>query len=333
MLLRENLREHPAAQAWLATGPNRVAPKMIAVFKGWNQSEKSGVYRLAGVGPGGSAVIAKRCPLHTAAVERSIYEEFLPYLPLPSVGYYGSVEEPDGRSQWLFLEEAEGDLYSPQNNEHRAVAARWLAAAHNTSRRLGREMRLPDRGPKQYLQLMRSLRAKMLEHFTNPDLPSGGVAVLQTVVEQCDVLEGHWSEIEQICDGMPRTLVHGDFVVRNLRLRPSADGPVLLVFDWEFAGWGVPSTDLAQHSGYTASPDLAVYRVCLADWPMLSNKAQVESLAACGRFFRLLDELAWASIGLMYGRPDNLVNPIGNCSACGQRMAQALSEAGWITHS
>ena len=72
-ILRDNLSEHPAVRAWSTTKPERIEPDSIAVFKKWNKHEKSGVYRLAGVGPGGSAVIAKRCATRSAAVERLIY--------------------------------------------------------------------------------------------------------------------------------------------------------------------------------------------------------------------------------------------------------------------
>src|SRR5207247_403942 len=161
-------------QAWRAIEPERVEPGMIAVIKQSKNHYQSAMYRLAGVGPGGLAVIAKRCLVQTAAVERLIYEEFLSRMPLPTLGYYGSVDAPDGESCWLFLEEADGDLYSPQNNAHRALAARWLAAVHNTGRHLDWETRLPDRGPKHYWQLLQSCRARVRAHFTNHNLPGFG---------------------------------------------------------------------------------------------------------------------------------------------------------------
>jgi aminoglycoside phosphotransferase (APT) family kinase protein len=220
-------------------------------------------------------------------------------------------------------------LYSPQNNEHRALAARWLAAVHNAGQHLGWETRLPDRGPRYYLQLLQSCRAKVREHFTNAHLPSGGAAVLQTVAEQCDVLEAHWNELEEICYGMPRTLVHGDFVNKNVRVRRSAQGPELLVFDWEFAGWGVPSTDLAQETGRTISPDLGVYRSCLDGWRMMEDGGRIQRLAEYGRFFRLVDTMWWESLGLTFGRADCLIEPIVCLKIYAERMTRAFSAAGW----
>jgi hypothetical protein len=331
-VLRENLPQHPAALAWNAIAPERVEPNSIAVFKHWKKQMKSGVYRLGGVGPGGAAVIAKRCPFHTAAIEQFIYEEFLPHLPLPSVGYYGSVEDRDGQSRWVFLEEARGELYSPLNPEHRALAGRWLAAMHDTGRRHDWRRLLPDRSLERSRGLLRSCRIKVLDQLTNPSLPSDGPAVLQRVAEQCDVLESRWIELDAICNAAPRTVIHGDFVVKNLRVRPSAKGPELLVYDWEFAGLGAPCADLAQFIGRMASPDLSVYRACLQDWPGAGGDSQIQQWAQCGRFIRLVDIMYWASLGLMAGPPNFLTKPVKELAVYSLRMSRALKEAGWTTH-
>ena len=330
-ILRENLREHPAVRAWWASKPERVEPKSVAVLKKWKENQKSGVYRLAGVGPGGSAVIAKRCPLHTAAVERLIYEEFLPRLPLPSLRCYGNVADPDGQSWWLFLEEACGELYSPLNPAHRALAGRWLAALHTAGSRHCWNGRLPARGTEQHLPMLRSCRAKVLEHLNNPSLPAHGTGVLQTVSEQCEILERHWPELEALCREAPCTLIHGDFVIKNLRVRQSTSGPELIVYDWEFAGWGGPFSDMAQFTGRMASPDLAVYRCCLEGWP-IRDDAQIQSWAECGRFFRLVDIMYWNSRRLLDGPPKFLAVPLHEFTIYSQRMAGALSAAGWANH-
>src|SRR5207249_6592353 len=104
--LPERLAEHRAVRAWAALNPDRVVPESIEVLKFKRLESKSAVYRLNGVAPDGSAVVAKRCLAGTASVERIIYEEFLPQMPLPAVRYYGNVEEPGGEFCWLFLENA-----------------------------------------------------------------------------------------------------------------------------------------------------------------------------------------------------------------------------------
>jgi thiamine kinase-like enzyme len=180
--------------------------------------------------------------------------------------------------------------------------------------------------------MLRSCRGKVLDHLNNPSLPPEGADVLQTVFEQCEVLERHWPELEALCRGVSRTLIHGDFVVKNLRVRPSARGPELLVYDWEFAGWGTPVSDLAQFTGRMASPDLAVYRSCLDGWAIIRDDTQVQRWAECGRFFRLVYIMYWASLRLLDGPPTVLARPLREFTIYSQRMAGALSAAGWLKH-
>jgi thiamine kinase-like enzyme len=328
-VLPANLAEHRAVKAWRQVASESFEPQRIDILK---LKRKSAVYRLTGAGENGSTVIAKRCPLHTAAIERLIYEEFLPRLPLTSLRYYGSVEELDGEFSWLFMEEATGEMYSPLNAEHRVLAGRWLAAVHTAGRRHLWKGRLPARGPEQHLPMLRSCRAKVLEHLHNPSLSSDGAAVLHTVSEQCETLETHWPEVEAFCREVSHTLIHGDFVVKNLRVRSSAGGPELLVYDWEFAGWGEPFIDLAQFTGRVASPDLAIYRSCVEGSPNIGDEAQVQRWAECGRLFRLVDIMYWTSLDLLEGPPKFLAGPLRNFTMYSQRLAGALSAAGWATH-
>jgi hypothetical protein len=239
------------------------------------------------------------------------------------------VEASDGQSCWLFLEEALGDFYSPQNPAHRALAARWLAAVHDAGRRGDWERRLPDRGPEQYLRLLRFCQSKLGEYRGNTYLPPDGPAVLERLEKQCALLEARWSELEEICRELPLTLVHGDFVMRNLVVRPSAEGPELLVFDWEFAGWGAPCVDLPQHIGHVASPDLAVYSSCLEPWPRIDQAGRIQRLAACGGFFRLIDGMYWTCSGMTDGPPELLIKPFSVLNAYSQSLAQVLSQAEW----
>src|SRR5262249_10220438 len=83
--------EHPAVQAWRQLYSKQSKTNFIEVL---SQERKSCVYRLDGVGPGNTAVIAKRSRAGEAQVEQTIYEEILPDLPISSLTLYGVVEEP-----------------------------------------------------------------------------------------------------------------------------------------------------------------------------------------------------------------------------------------------
>ena len=60
----------------------------------------------------------------------TIYEEVLAGLTVPSLHYYGFLDDPDGEYCWLFVEEATGAAYSRLVAADRAQAARWLGLLH-----------------------------------------------------------------------------------------------------------------------------------------------------------------------------------------------------------
>src|SRR6266487_3633994 len=74
-ILPANLLDHRAVKAWRRIQPESFEPRNIEVLK--LTKKKSAVYRLIGVGPNGSAVIAKRVRTETATVERTVYETVL----------------------------------------------------------------------------------------------------------------------------------------------------------------------------------------------------------------------------------------------------------------
>ncbi len=326
-ILTERLQEHQAVKAWRQLQSDHREPSSIEILK---HIRKSAVYRLNGIGPQGEAVIAKRCRKATANVERMIYEELLPRAPVLALRCYGFLKEPEGEFCWLFLEDAAGQLYSPQLPEHRALAGRWLAETHLTPVPPDLKARLPDRDLGHYLKLLRSSRATLLEHLAhNSEVSNDDAVVLHKTVTHCDVLESHWSKMESLCDGMPRTLVHGDFVIKNVRVQNGAASPALLVFDWEFAGWGVLGTDLAQFVGSVASPDVNVYcSVLKRELPDLDAR-DLQAVAACGNLLRLVDEIQWATALLGFGGHRFLVKPVSTLRVYEAMLVAAMSALSW----
>ena len=324
-----SLAEHPAVKAWCELQHAGIQPAGIDVLK---RKHKVATYRLSGIGPGGAAVIAKRCRTPTAKVERMIYTEILPRLPVSALHCYGFAEAPDGEFCWLFLEEASGEPYSPQRADHRALAGRWLGRLHVAALSAEMKARLPDRGPSHYLQRLRGVRATVGEHLGNPALPADDLSLLRTVAGHCDTLESHWDEVEACCAAMPRSLVHADFVIKNLRVRAGLTGPELLVFDWELAHWGVPATDLAQIVGRTASPDLNVYGSAVQrDFGGLDAR-DIQRLADCGKLLRVVDELYWATTFIGGSSYKFFVRPISHFRICEPELATAFRAMKWTQY-
>ena len=325
-VLPANLQEHQAVKAWRKLQTEWFETDQIEILK---LKSKTAVYRLGGVGPDGSAVIAKRCKAATAMVEQAIYDQFLPRLPLPALQCYGMVTEPEGERCWLFVEDAGQSTYSPALDEHRVLAGQWLGAVHRVVISSQLQAMLPDRGPAHYLKLLRSALDVMVKFVETPVLTAEEVALVETVIKHYRVIEARWGELERFCDACPRTLVHGDFVSKNLRLRNGTSAPALLVYDWEMAGWGMPATDLAQSLGRCASPDLEAYCSALPQNGSQTGIGELRRLANFGHLLRLVNKIFWDTYGIGGDTRLHMIRPITALQIYEPQLAAALRLLDW----
>src|SRR5215472_2790705 len=303
-ILMDGVRAHPAVRAWLQIQSDSWEPSSVQVLQ---RRRYSTVYRLNCTNQGGVRVIAKRCRSATAHIEHRIYAELLPLTGMPALDCYGLLNEPGKEFCWLFLEDATGARYSPQLPDHRALAGCWLAKAQLAAAQADFKCSLPDRDLDHYLRMLRGCRAMLMLHLDAGLLPVEDAAVFRNIAAHLDEMESLWDELGKICELMPRTLVHGDFVTKNLRVRDSAQGSALLVFDWEFAGWGLPAADLAQFIDRAASPHLGHYCSVLNGQHFAFDLRDVHAVAACGNLLRLVDQVSWATTGQEYMLPAQLV--------------------------
>ena len=322
--------EQRALEAWRQACPAGFDLERVESVK---LKRKTAVLRLVGRGARPPAVIAKRCRTATAHVERAIYEEFLTHVPLPALRCRGFVPEPEGEFCWLFMDDAGAEPYSPASAEHRALAGRWLGAIHGTALSADLRGRLPERGAGHYLTELRASRLALLHHAANPVLSAEEVRLLRTVTSQCDVIEEHWAEVERWCDGSPPVLVHGDFVIKNVRVQGNGDGPALLVFDWEMAGWGMPGTDLAQFVGGCASPDLDVYRAALGPAFARHDAGDIRQAAAYGAVLRLVDKIFWETLTAVNDSYRVLQQPLSSLARYQPELGRALQALAWRRHA
>jgi len=318
------LREHPAAAAWRRLRPGAAEPTGVAPLR---ESEKSAVYRLEGAGPGGSAVVAKRCRAAAARIERTVYEEVLPRVPVTALRYYGHAEGDGDGTCWLFVENAGGARLSLDLDAHRVLAAHWLALLHTAAARVGAATRLPDRGPAHYLAHLRAARLAILHGRANPALCSDDQDVLEAIVRQCDALESRWHRVEEWCAATPATLVHGDFRPKNVHVRADGAGARLLAMDWETAGWGAPAADLASARGLPIElVDVATYCSDVREsWPGLDVRS-IQRLVHVGRIFRRLAALDWDSPRLASRW---LEKPMAGMRVYRAELAGAIEAAQW----
>lgn len=319
--------ESRAGEAWRALHPENVEPARVDVLKG--RKERKMVFRLVGAGPSGADVIAKRYRLSSGLVERAIYEDVLPTMAVPSLHCHGFLEEPDGTRCWIFLEDAGTGRYSASLGEHRWLAGRWLGLLHTCAADI-RPGALPEHGASHYRDCLEQSRTAIEGSGGNPAIGATQRAVLRAVLRALDRLDERWREIERLCAAMPRALVHGDFVPKNLRVRESGAPDALLCFDWGCAGWGVPAVDLAQAPGwarrFAASPSLDAYwSTVRARWPEC-ELASVRRWGAIGGIFRALVSLAWAGRSLASAW---VVEPVTEMATALAILTRATGALGW----
>lgn len=313
----ESLEEHPATRAWLRVAPGSAIPTRIEQFGRAGRTKKkrkSAVFRLHGVGPGGT-VIAKSCKRHKLERELFIYERFLSRLPLSSLRILGaSTSDGDDDRPWLFVEDGGDFPFSRQNEAHRRVAARWLARLHVGAAALLDDVELPPTGPGFYRLLLEESQALAAEASVRADLAPEQLAALEEMNRVAELVGSRWRELELFCDRMPQTLVHGDFIDKNVKVGPERDGELpLFVFDWETAGLGCPAVDLATSNWGAHDDGLGEYfAIARQQWPDLVE-SDLRSMLEVGRVFRNIASIRWSCESLRFSRMER---PFARISSC-----------------
>jgi hypothetical protein len=322
----EDLAAHPGVRAWHELGGNGGA----AAVELWREESltKPAIYRLRFADPAHPSVFAKRCLRTSVALERRIYEEILPRLPLSTPRYFGYRQDEGGHG-WLFIEDVGSERFSAHDPSQRVLAARWLGLLHRSGADLPAAGTLPDAGAARYLGHLRSAREKIRNSDGNRALSSEHQATLSGTLALLDALEARWQDFERACEGLPATLVHGDFRPKNVRVRSHGPAPGLYPIDWETAGWGVPAADLApaRGSGLAMQVDPHIYEtVVRARWPGL-DAAAIRKLSILGHVFRALAGIEWASESLVFESRDWLDKPVSLMPSYAARVTCVLEAA------
>lgn len=287
VVLQEGLDGHAACRAWHVAGNDDLVPSSIEILK--LEREKSAVYRLTFPGRGAPRVIAKRRPEGELADEVRLHGEFLPALGVSTLELYGVVEELDGFS-WLFLEDAGETPYTPEVAEHQSLAIGRLARLH-ASASPGPSW-LSDTGPAYFRSILDLARDGVHMGLAHAAVSASDRKVLSAILTSLETVEERWPRVERTCARMPRTLVHGDFVPKNVRVRKGRHGLELVAFDWETAGVAPPAVDLALL--HRTEEDLRTYLSIVNEvWPDL-RPPDVEQMMLVGDVFRVLHSIYWA---------------------------------------
>jgi hypothetical protein len=326
-----NALAHPAARAWGVLEPGRNRAGAIEVLK---DALETKVYRLYGVGPGGSAVIAKRRRIQPGQplIERTAFEHVFPRLPVPTLRFFGFVEDEDPRFGWLFLEDAGTLRYSPWSEEHRALAGRWIGVLHKHGPGADPGQLLPSRDSTMYLEGLRTACRSIMSSVDNDILDDGDRSVLWGTVALLRQVESRWSELAEPGGHLTRTLALGNFVPRNCLVREGQGGLTLLVVDCESLGWGNPIRDLAQSydrmygTGFSANPDIGSYFQETRDHRPGLDLSTLQQLAAYGTVLRCVTTIGWEAPSLA---TDWAANIMPRMRAYHAILPHAMRIAGW----
>jgi len=318
------ITEHPAFLAWSQLRQGNRMPESIEVLtdrQGKRPNRKSVVYRLNAVGIEGAPIIAKRTKRSSVLVERMVYQEILPVVPVSSLHCYGVVDDENDDLSWLFLEQARGVPYDEEIATHRRIAAEWLGITHATTAGMpDLASRLPDEGAYTYLPCLHAGRDTITKYLPNPVLSKDDLLLLETILEHLDIVESHWSMVECLDASMPRCLVHSDFVKKNVRVYNESAKPVLYVMDWDIAGWGAPSVDIERQ-------DLVTYWAFAREvWPQLDLE-QIRAMANLGVILRNLGLIQATSGSLAY---DWVEHAICDLAIYESHLIHALRVAHWV---
>lgn len=290
------------------------------------EKKYSAVYRLPGAGPHGENVIAKWLRAERCAIERTVYDRILARLQIRATRCFGSIPDETDGFAWIFVEEAVGVEYDSTDPAHRAIASRSLAELHSTAHSLAGAAancgRLPPVGLPQCAIRISQAKERIISFMGNPALDNDDRTVLAEVLGQCDMLNGWRDRLDRRCGRFPPTLVHGDFVAKNLRICPQDRH--LLVFDWEMAGYGPPGADLAE------CDDLANYHASLGRTFRMPALADVQVLALIGKTLRWAAAVDWASWGLDGSWVRKPMRDLGCYCKDMRELAGALRQAGLV---
>jgi hypothetical protein len=321
-VMHPEMHEHPAVRAWLQL--DRAWAPVSAELLKKSKPKKALVYRLTGDRLRETPVIAKRCRLQSALKEQAVYERVLPQLGLPSLRCHGSVPDADPSYRWLFLEDA-GDREIIADDI--PVIADWLGRLHSLARDI--DPVFPDHGLGHYAAQLATVHDELRTLAPAFAVTDDARKLIERLRRSFDVVSDRWAVVDDLWEGTPTALVHGDLVRKNVRMRH--DGSVVspCIFDWETAGYSSPGVDLVT-CGRPAHefPDARVLEpyasIVRSVWGLRDE--DLTALVQLGMIFRCIRRAAVDGYSFTVGPRPWLIERV---QANATQLELCLQELGW----
>jgi aminoglycoside phosphotransferase (APT) family kinase protein len=311
--------EAAAAAAWIefaGGSPPTSAQKLTTQRK--RRAVQSVVFRL-GWGSERPTVIAKHGALEKIELEHRIMRHILPRYQVLGPQCYGMTADVSRRTGWIFIEDGGDVAYRESDDAHRDTATLWLAALHNIDPSDPLLAAIPRRTDRDFLEKhVRVGRNDLLSGSRNPALTPEQRRSVSRIVELFDEIERAWPAIQSAWSGLGPSLVHGDFIEKNIRVSGSSGSPRIFAFDWEFAGISSPIEDMGE-----LNPSL--YRNAARGTPSRPSLALIEHSVRLGTMLRSVAWIQATAAGLVQPWVDE---PIEALRWLHDDLVRAGSEAG-----
>jgi ATP-binding cassette, subfamily B, bacterial len=291
-----HLRLLPAVHAWEQLTGAHSSFSAVDVLK---ESKGTQVFRLRGEAPV-EDVVAKRRKRTKLEPERAVYERLLAALPVRPPRYFGHLDESEGEFGWLFTEYVEGEPVRVTDQRHLSALAEHVGGVHSGAASLEGLRDLPDRSLTFFYRQVESATAQLQLGIENETIGPCDRDVLEAHLDLLQGLHGAWDGLAHTMEHVPPTLVHCDLISSNTRIAGANGDARVVVFDWEYCGFGTPAPDVAMLSGNP--PSLRRYVDALGGWGDLSF-ADVQALAEVGVVLRFVLAIGWEAASLGYPNP------------------------------
>lgn len=329
IIVSTSMSEHPAVLAFQDVFNTRKLPSSIEPLQ-LKPARPREVWRLAGCGPAGKSMIAKRCEAAEAERELNFYQRVLTKLPVLTIECYGhrtAADNPD--LAWMFLEDvADDEPYSIGDPDQHRLIGHWIAKLHTCGQCLSPEERsqMLDRGPDHFRPYVHQIISAIEEYRSNRALSERDRTVLDKIDARCEEFESNWAELALFCAQMPHGVIHGDLKCQHIFWARCPRGLVLRLIDWGVGGWGSIALDLVRFLGQRVQADAHSYLEVLREQGFVLDPEELYRLFYVGQMFVALASAKWDVDRLRYPW---VLGPMSNLCLYADWMEEIAQAAPW----
>ena len=134
----------------------------------------------------------------------------------------------------------EGPVVDPHEEQQSpGFGVLWVKLHGESAKRL-EKLNLPLRGATWHRRQLGAALEKLEAALNRDEIDGAEKEILSRTRSMLTHDSSDWQSLTDLIEELPRCLVHGDFLFKNIRFRSRVADGALVVFDWEMAGNGIP---------------------------------------------------------------------------------------------